>query len=85
MARYFFDLVNGSGLVRDEQGLDVSTREEITREVSRILVDIASEELPGTAEGAIGVTVRDERGRAVLTGNLSFETRWHDDAEVDSK
>ncbi|MGK6316755.1 DUF6894 family protein [Neorhizobium sp. DT-125] len=85
MARYFFDLVNGSGLIRDEQGQDVSTREDISREVSRILVDIASEELPGSGDGAISVTVRDERGRPVLTGNLSFKTRWHDDAETDSK
>lgn len=79
MARYFFDLFNGDGPVPDEQGQEVSKREDISREVSRILADIAREELPGRGRGAITIKVRDESGRQVFTGSLSFDTRWHDD------
>ncbi|EUB95564.1 hypothetical protein PMI07_002052 [Rhizobium sp. CF080] len=81
MARYFFDLTNGDGPVRDDQGQEVSTREGISREVSRILADIAREELPDRGNGAISIEVRDERGQPVLTGCLSFQTRWHDEPE----
>jgi len=81
MARYFFDLINGDGAVRDDQGQEVSTREGVTREVSRILADIAREELPDRQNGAISIKVRDEQGHAVLTGCLSFQTQWHDEPE----
>lgn len=81
MARYFFDLINGDGAVRDDQGQEVSTREGVTREVSRILADIAREELPDRQNGAISINVRDERGHPVLTGRLSFQTQWHDEPE----
>ncbi len=82
MARYYFDLFNGSGPVRDDQGQEMPTREGISREVSRILADIAREELPDRGNGAITIEVRDERGRPVLTGSLSFQTRWHDQPEL---
>jgi len=82
MARYFFDLINGDGPISDEQGQEISTREEISREVSRILTDIAREELPGSEEGMISVEVRDEQGQPVFTGRLSFKTRWQDETET---
>lgn len=85
MERYFFDLVNGNGLVRDEQGQIISTRAEISREVSRILTDIAREELPESGEGTISVEVRDERDKPIFTGRLSFETRWHDETATRPK
>lgn len=81
MARYYFDLINGNGPIRDDQGQEVTTREGISREVSRILADIAREELPDRENGAITIEVRDEQGQPVLTGSLSFRTRWHDQSE----
>ncbi len=78
MKRYYFDVINEDGPFRDELGQDMSSREAITREVSRILSDIAREELPGREDGSILVEVRDEGGEHVFTGQLSFETRWHD-------
>lgn len=78
MARYFFDLFNGDGPVPDEHGQEVASREAISREVSRILADIAREELPGRRKGAISIEVRDESGRSVFTGSLSFQSRWYD-------
>jgi hypothetical protein len=82
MARYFFDLLNGNGPVRDEHGQEAASREEISKEVSRILADIAREELPGRGKGFISIDVRDEAGRYVFTGSLSFESRWRDGGET---
>lgn len=81
MARYFFDLFNGDGPVRDEQGQELASREAISREVSRILADIAREELPGRGKGLISIEVRDESGQPVFTGTLSFQSGWHDNVE----
>ncbi|WP_371412595.1 hypothetical protein [Neorhizobium sp. T25_13] len=82
MARYFFDLINGDGPVRDNEGQEISTREEISREVSRILADIAREEFPERGKGSISIEVRNESGQSVFTGQLSFQTQWHDDPEL---
>jgi hypothetical protein len=82
MARYFFDLINGDGPVRDNEGQEISTREEISREVSRILSDIAREEFPERGKGSISIEVRNESGQSVFTGHLSFQTQWHDDPEL---
>ncbi|WP_436109899.1 DUF6894 family protein [Neorhizobium tomejilense] len=82
MARYFFDLINGDGPVRDNEGQEISTREEISREVSRILADIAREEFPERGKGSISIEVRNEFGQSVFTGQLSFQTQWYDDPEL---
>ncbi|MCJ9750787.1 hypothetical protein MOV61_08670 [Neorhizobium sp. BETTINA12A] len=82
MARYFFDLINGDGPVRDNEGQEISTRKEISREVSRILADIAREEFPERGKGAISIEVRNEHGQPVFTGRLSFQTQWHDEPEL---
>nr|WP_210010074.1 hypothetical protein [Neorhizobium galegae] len=81
MARYFFDLINGNGPVRDNEGQEIVTREGISREVSRILADIAREEFPERGKGSISVEVRNEDGQSVFSGRLSFQTQWHDDPQ----
>jgi hypothetical protein len=77
MPRYFFDLLNGDGLVRDEMGSELpESRDTLLREVSRILTDLAREELPDRERGEISVLVRDHSGRSVLSGSLGFRTEW---------
>ena len=75
MTRYFFDLINGDGPVADEQGLELASRAAITREVGRILADIARDELP-EGQGAVQINVRDESGKPILAGCLTFKTEW---------
>jgi hypothetical protein len=76
MSRYFFDLHNGDGATRDEDGLELSTRASVTREVSRILLDVVQDEITGQPNGAASVVVRDDRGRAVSIANLTFSNAW---------
>jgi hypothetical protein len=80
MSRYFFDLHNGDGATRDESGLELSTRESVTREVSRILLDVVQDEIGDQPNGAVSVVVRDDSGRAVSVANLTFSNAWFDDA-----
>lgn len=80
MPRYFFDLINGDGLVRDEMGSVLpESRDTLLREVSRILTDLAREELADSEGGEISVHVRDDSGRSVLSGTVDFHTKWQDD------
>jgi hypothetical protein len=81
MARYYFDLFSGDGPVPDEHGQEVSSRDGISREVSRILADIAREELPGRGKGLITIKVRDEGGHQVFTGTVQFTSHWHDEEQ----
>lgn len=74
--RYYFDLTNGHGLVRDNDGQLIDDRTSVEREVSRILTDVARDELPDTPHGQVKVDVRDDMGQHVYTGTLSFEKRW---------
>jgi hypothetical protein len=76
MDRYFFDLHNGEGAVRDEHGRELASRESIETEIGRILLDVARDELPGQATGIASVIVRDTSGKTVSIGNLSFSKSW---------
>lgn len=77
MARFFFDLINGEGLVQDDVGVDLPSCNSIRDEASRILTGIAAEEMLGQESGDVVIEVRDEQGECVFTGRLSFENRWY--------
>lgn len=74
--RYYFDLTNGHGLVRDEVGQVIDDQAGLEREVSRILTDVARDELPATRKGEVKVDVRDDSGHPIYRGSISFEKRW---------
>lgn len=81
MSRYFFDLHNGDGATRDESGLELATRESVTREVSRILLDVVQDEITDQPNGAVSVVVRDDTGRAVSIANLTFSNAWFEEGK----
>jgi hypothetical protein len=78
MNRYFFDLHNGDGPIRDEHGTELPSRSTIPREIARILLDIARDELPVGDRTVISVTVRDESGRAISVASLTYNNEWLD-------
>lgn len=78
MGRYYFDLHNGDGPTRDDQGREFASRETVAREVTRILLDVARDEMPEGDRGVISLTVRDENGRPVSVASLSFNNEWLD-------
>ncbi|API50845.1 hypothetical protein BMW22_03600 [Rhizobium leguminosarum] len=78
MARYYFDLHNGEGPMRDEHGTELRSREDIPKEVTRILLDLARDELPAGDRMTIAVTVRDESGDPVTVASLVFSNEWLD-------
>ena len=78
MPRYYFDVVSGEGVDRDETGVDLRTADDVRKQVAHILTDIAREELPGQNETSFAVKVRDDVDFNVFSGELSFRSRWND-------
>jgi len=76
MSRYFFDLHNGDGPTIDHEGVDLSSREAVTREVTRILVDLARDEMPSEQRAIISVKVRNATGKVVSVSSLTFNNEW---------
>ncbi|WP_454848627.1 DUF6894 family protein [Rhizobium binxianense] len=77
MSRYFFDLKNSDGLMRDEHGAELASREHVPREIKRLLLDVANDELPND-HATISVVVRDESGKPISIATLSFRNEWLD-------
>lgn len=74
--RYFFHLINGHGRQEDSVGQELAGKAQVEREVSRILTDVARDELPNFSEGRVVVDVRTADAKAVCNGKLVFETNW---------
>lgn len=76
MSRYYFDLHNGDGPLRDETGVEIASRTGILQEVARIMLGIARDELPTLDRAVISVTVRDEEGDPISVSTLTFNNEW---------
>ncbi|WP_454856012.1 DUF6894 family protein [Rhizobium binxianense] len=75
MARYFFDLHNGDGHLRDEAGLELATKADILKEMSRILLDIARDEMPVVDRTVISIVVRAD-DKPISVASLIFSNEW---------
>jgi hypothetical protein len=73
MARYFFDTRDDTRFIRDEDGLELRSLEEVRDEATRGLADLAREALPGASRRELAVEVRDESDYPVLRAALWFE------------
>jgi len=78
MAKYFFDVVNGEGPMRDDEGIDLPNADAVRAEVARIAIDIAKDEIADQNAMAVTVNVRDDTNFKIFSGQLSFNTRWFD-------
>lgn len=72
MAKYFFDLLNGDGFLKDIDGHEFPDLASVQRQVALILLDLAGEEVDGAQPFDAKVTVRDQKDDTVLAGSLSF-------------
>lgn len=78
MPRYYFDLHSGDGPLEDDEGLEFESREGVAKEITRILADIARDEMPTQDKNVISLKVRNEAGKVVSISSLTFFTEWLD-------
>lgn len=81
--RYFFDIHDGSALMRDAVGSEWSGGEQIRREAMRTLPAIARDAIPKDGDRqAFTVLVRDENNLTVYTATLTFAGLWMGDVSL---
>ena len=73
MSRYFFDVLTVEGLLRDDEGLELTSTSAVKAEVARISADIARDEIADRNSLMVRVSVRDI---AFFQGELAFDSGW---------
>ncbi|EUB96596.1 hypothetical protein PMI07_001495 [Rhizobium sp. CF080] len=76
MAKYFFDVINGEGPMRDDEGTDLPNADAVRAAVAKIAFDVAKDELEDQNGAVITVNVRDDSDFTVFSGHLLFSTEW---------
>ncbi len=72
MPNFFFDVRDAQGLHRDEIGEDFASFEEARVQAQVLLPDIAREELPDGELHQITCEIRNDLGKMVYRGALTF-------------
>lgn len=77
MTHYFFDTFVNGARIKDNLGVDCSTREQVRCEAMTALPALAKDEIPSEGDRqAFTVLVRDEAGRSVYSATLTFAGLW---------
>ena len=79
MPLYYFDVYDGGGLHRDEVGDHFDSLEEAVAQAQSLLPVIAREELPASEWHIIKCDLRDDTGRIIYYGTLTFEEKRYSD------
>lgn len=95
MTRFSFDLRDEAGREGEEVALDLPSRHAAVREASRILVDVARDEIRDRTHFQLSLQVREENGPAILESQLRYAADWfceegpvltdNEDSESDEK
>lgn len=75
MPHYFFDTDDGAGLVRDEDGLELSDNERARNEGARGLAEMAREAINRGLPKIVTMWIRGENETALLRLTMHFEIR----------
>lgn len=82
MPRFYFDVLDGDSLTRDDTGLEFPNLDAAEDEAARAIADIARDSLPKCRGSELCVRVRDADGRLALIVTLSMTTRRLDSAPL---
>lgn len=77
MARYYFDILTETGCVRDDEGVELPSADAMRQAVSRVILDLAREEIDDEPQARLQVVVRDDSDHALFTATLDYSTAWH--------
>ena len=77
MPLYYFDTRDDDRLIRDDVGVELPDLRAATKVAARSLAELALEVLPGSVARCLGVDVRDDQSRDVLTTELTYKALLH--------
>jgi hypothetical protein len=73
MPHYFFDVSDGAGCERDNEGLEFATLDAAEQEATLTAAEIGRDWLPTGGSRTVRIEVRDEQGNRLLTVKVSLE------------
>lgn len=73
MPRYYFDIQDAGGSHPDKAGDEFADFEEAREQAQCLLSDVTREELPDGELHKVTCDVRDEAGRVVYRGELTYQ------------
>ncbi|MCE4225266.1 hypothetical protein HCU64_16040 [Methylobacterium sp. C25] len=76
MPRYYFEIHDGDWGEVDTEGADHPTEKHAGEEAIGTLTHLAKDKLPSRDERDFTADVRDESGRLIVHGKLSFRGVW---------
>lgn len=76
MTRFSFNLRDEAGRETEEVALDLPSCHAAVREASRILVDVARDEIRDRTHFQLSLKVREENGPAILESQLRYAADW---------
>ncbi|MFC0407720.1 DUF6894 family protein [Roseomonas elaeocarpi] len=76
MPLYYFDTIAGSGLIRDNTGMEWPDDATARREGIASLPHLAKDELPDGDLRTFSVIVRNAQDRAIFIADLTLTGRW---------
>lgn len=82
MPRFYFDVLDGDSLARDDTGLEFPSLDAAEDEAARAIADIGRDTLPKRGGSELCVRVRDSSGRLALIVTLAMTTRRLDPAPL---
>jgi hypothetical protein len=76
MARYYFDVHDGTALTRDEDGVECCSLNELRFAAIDALPDLARDQLPNGDSTRLAVKVRDAGGKYLFEASLTLSVKW---------
>lgn len=73
MPHYFFDTRDDAEFICDDVGLELPDVQAAGKVAAQSLAELALEVIPGAAARCLGVDVRDDQQREVLTTELTYK------------
>ena len=77
MARYYFDILDGAQIVRDDEGSEFDSPDAAVQAAVRAATEIGQGRLARGETSNVVIEVRDERSQRVCTIRASMEIDWH--------
>jgi hypothetical protein len=78
MARYYFDLHDGTQVIRDDEGTEFDSLDAAVQGAARSAAEIGTSRLVKGDLSDVVIAARDERGQQVFTVTASMKIDWHD-------
>jgi hypothetical protein len=77
LARYYFDIQDGTQVVPDDEGAEFDSLDAAVQAATRSPAEIGTNRLAKGDTSDVVIEVRDERGQRVCTVTASMTIDWH--------